>query len=72
MITPKLITFNVMKAQVIVNSYGTDLICLHVDAPTAYPETKYPTTLTISARHGYGETWCKETLGIVAEIIKSI
>lgn len=65
----KTISFNVTKAQVVINNHGTDLICLQVDAPTTYPEMKYPTTLTINARHGYGEQWCKEVFDITPEII---
>ena len=61
------ITFEVKKAEVIV-SHGTDLICLNIDAPTPYPEMKYPATIHINARHGYGETWCKEVLEITPEV----
>jgi hypothetical protein len=46
-----------------------DQICLEVDLPTAFPEMKYAASFRADARYDYGETWCKEVLGVVPEIV---
>ena len=62
------ITLDITSAMVVVGC-GTDLISLGVDLPTAFPEMKYPTYISISARHGYGEQYCKEILGIEPKVV---
>ena len=62
------ITLDIQSATVVIGS-GTDHISLTVDLPTAFPELKYPTCISISARHGYGEQYCKEILGIIPKVV---
>jgi hypothetical protein len=63
------ITLEIKSATVAISS-GTDHISLMVDLPTTFPELKYPTFIKIDARHGYGEQYCKEILGIEPKVIQ--
>lgn len=67
----KEITLKVKKATVVVRC-GVDHISLELDGPTPFPEMKYPPVAIIEARHGYGEWWCQEVLGIKPEVINTI
>jgi hypothetical protein len=64
------ITLDVKEVKVLLTN-GTDRICLELNAPTPYPEMKYEATACIEARYGYGETWCKEVLGITPKVINA-
>ena len=62
--------FQVKRAVVLLTN-ATDIVCLTVDLPTAFPEAKYDVGLRIDARYDYGVTWCKEALGITPEVINT-
>lgn len=48
---------------------GTDLICIILDEESAFPILKYDTTIKIECQKGYGETYCKNILKIIPNII---
>jgi hypothetical protein len=64
----KELTLKVKRAVVVVN-IGVDRISLELDLPTPFPEMKYEASALIEARHGYGEQWCREVLGMEPEVI---
>lgn len=66
------ITITISKATVIQNKHTTDTVILHSDLPTAYPELKYPTSLRLEARQGYGVTWCRKVLKIEPEVVPDV
>lgn len=63
------LTLKVKKAVVLVDLSGTDEIHLVLDSPTPYPELGYEATAKIHVASGYGAVWCREVLGLEAELI---
>ncbi len=53
---------NVTKITVLIQG-GTDKITLYFNAPSPFPEMKYPANAVIEARQGYGVEWCRTVLG---------
>lgn len=60
-----------VKSCTLILSSATDKIVLNVELPTAFPEMKYDCSFSTDARHGYGEQWCKEVLGLTPNIINT-
>lgn len=58
-----------IKKAVLLLTNGTDVIRLTLDAPSSFPIMVYGTTMTMECQQGYGETYCKEVLGLEPEII---
>jgi hypothetical protein len=61
-----------IKEIFIIPTMGTDKINIELeDAPSAFPEMKYPVTMVIEARKGYGTDWCEKMFGITPRIINT-
>ena len=58
-----------IKKAILLLTGGTDVIKLTIDAPSSFPDMGYDTTITMECKQGYGETYCKEILGLNPEII---
>lgn len=56
-------TIRIKKITLLCMNNTTDKIVLLLDAPTAFPEMKYETTLEMSARKGYGKEFIQEYFG---------
>jgi len=50
---------------------GADRILLHISAPSPFPAMKDEPVAEIQASRGYGETWCRNVLGVVPELIQT-
>lgn len=57
-----------VKSATVLLTDSTDIITLHLNANSAFPEMQYEPTMKMGARHGYGEKYCIETFGIVPEV----
>ncbi len=65
---PREVTLRIKKATVVLTP-GTDLVCLTVDLPTAFPEMGYETVVSINARYNYGAEWCEKVFGIIPDVV---
>lgn len=62
------VTLEVKKASVLLTE-GTDVVSLHLDMPTPFPEMNYEGTFCLNARRNFGVQWVKEILGMEPEVI---
>lgn len=58
-----------IKKAILLLTDGTDVIRLTLDAPSSFPKMNYDSVMTMECQQGYGETYCKEVLGLAPEII---
>lgn len=58
-----------IKKAILLLTDGTDVIRLALDAPSSFPNMGYDTTMTMECQQNYGETYCKEVLGLEPETI---
>lgn len=57
-----------VKSITVLLTDGTDIITLHLDAESAFPEMKYNPTMKMEARQGYGVEYCKKIFNIEPEV----
>lgn len=57
-----------IKSITVLLTDGTDLITLHLNAESAFPEMKYAPTMKMEARQNYGVEYCKKTFNIEPEV----
>lgn len=65
------IDLDIKKITILLTS-GTDIITLHLNSVSPFPDMQYGPTLVMEAQHGYGEEYCKTVFGIEPEIISII
>jgi hypothetical protein len=58
-----------IKEVKLLRTNGTDLINIILDENSSFPIMKYDTVIKIECQQGYGEEYCKETLGLIPKII---
>ena len=67
---PKQMQLNLkIKKAILLLTSGTDVIKLTIDAPSSFPKMNYDSVMTLECSQEYGETYCKEVLGLEPEII---
>lgn len=57
-----------IKSITVLLTDGTDVITLHLDSESAFPEMKYAPTMKMEARQNYGVEYCRNVFNIEPEI----